>query len=73
MKDLPHKVITSKKVFGSAKQWCEERLGPRWEATGYKQGRWCVFWSGIYSKNPGTYEWFFENDKDAVLFALRWA
>jgi len=72
MKDLPYKVVTSKRVVESAKEWCEQHLGQRWEATGYKQGKWCVFWAGFRSKNPGTYEWFFENDKDAVMFALRW-
>jgi hypothetical protein len=76
MKDLPYKVITPKQIVEPAKRWCEERLGERWVATQNRNGKWCVFWAGSRSKNPGTYEWvyewFFKNDKDALLFALRW-
>jgi len=72
VKDLPHQVITSKKIVEPAKRWCEEQFGERWVATRNRNGKWCVFWAGTRSKNPGTYQWFFKNDKDAALFALRW-
>jgi hypothetical protein len=72
MKDLPYKVITSKRVVEQARQWCEQELGERWVATQNHNGRWCVFWAGFRSKNPGTYEWFFEDEQDAMMFALRW-
>jgi hypothetical protein len=73
MRDLPHKVITSKQVVEQAKRWCEEQFGQRWEATGYRQGRWCVFWGGMRTRIPGSYEWYFQNEQDALMFALRWS
>ena len=72
MKDLPYKVITPKQIVEPAKRWCEELPGERWCAKQHRNGERGVVWAGTRSKNPGTYEWFFENDKDAVLFALRW-
>jgi len=72
VKDLPYRVVTSKKIVDPATEWCEEQFGERWVATQNRNGKWCVFWAGTRSKNPGTYEWFFENDQDAAMFALRW-
>lgn len=51
-------------------QWCEEKLGKRWSAIDYRSGVWRCFWGG--PRTPGFYKWDFKNEKDALLFSLRW-
>jgi hypothetical protein len=55
----------------SARQWCEDNLGPRWVATGF-DGIWAVFWAGPRSELRRGYIWHFHNEQDALLFKLIW-
>jgi len=76
MKDLPYTVITKKDRIEQAKQWCEQHIGPRWVATKNHNGKWCVFWVGPSRRREslyGMYEWSFQNEKDALLFGLKWS
>lgn len=70
MKDLPYEVIIHKSKHHEAESWCRERFGPRWEALGNKNGTWCCFWAG--RERFSAYRYHFANDKDMVLFSLRW-
>jgi len=46
MKDLPHRIVTGKRLHWEATDWCTEKFGRRWEAVGHRQGTWCVLaWS----------------------------
>ncbi len=54
-----------------ADAWCTEKFGPRWSAVDNRGGTWCCFWSG--RDNPGHYDWLFRNERDALLFLLRWS
>lgn len=51
-------------------QWCEQQLGKRWCAIEHRSGVWRCFWGG--RSIPGIYKWDFKNEKDALLFSLRW-
>lgn len=69
-KQLPYGVQTDKKVLHQAEKWCREQWGPRWEVTGNRAGTWCVFWGG--RGIPGYYQWWFETEKQQMLFMLKW-
>ena len=70
IKQLPHSVRTPKLPY-DAHQWCNENIGVRFDIIDNKEGTWTTFWSGHTS--PKTYDWYFKNEEDAVLFTLRWA
>lgn len=71
-RDFPYILVLSKmKNQWEADAWCTEQFGPRWNIVDNREGVWCCFWRG--RGNPGSYEWLFCNEKDATLFALRWA
>lgn len=53
-----------------ADAWCEQNFGKKWSVVDNRDGVWACFWYG--SKAPGTYEWLFKNEADAVLFRLKW-
>lgn len=53
-----------------ATEWCTQQFGTRWSAVDNIEGTWCCFWRG--RENVGMYEWYFQNEKDAMLFSLRW-
>ena len=69
-RDFPYQTVTGKKFHWEASSWCEKQFGPRWEAVGHRTGVWCTFWKG--RGFPGDYEWFFQNEKDFLLFQLKW-
>ncbi len=69
-RDFPHHIVTGKTNHWKATNWCEENFGPRWEAIGNRKGRWCVFWKG--RSVPGSYDWYFVDEKDYLLFVLKW-
>lgn len=72
--DFVHRVLMSKaKKQWEMNLWCQEQFGPRWEVTGNRSGRWCVFWRGLRDEDSSTYEWLFVNEDDAMWFSLRWA
>lgn len=73
-KDLPFVFLRSRKTqedHFEISEWCEDQFGPRWEAVNYRDGNWCVFWAG--REFPKSYKWYFKNEKDAMLFVLRWS
>lgn len=71
MKDLPYHVQVHKSKHYLAEAWCQEYLGPRWEAMGNKTGTWCCFWAG--RKNYAGYDYYFADSYDSIVFALKWA
>lgn len=72
--DFVHRILLPKhRHQWQADQWCREQFGDRWEATGNRSGRWCVFWRGLRDEDSSLYEWLFVNEADALLFALRWS
>ncbi len=70
IQQFPNKILTSKFEHQEAVNWCNEHFGDRWSVTDNRDGTWYVFWAGPRSWN--NYEWFFKNEQDALLFALRW-
>ena len=63
-KTLPHEVF----------EWCVEHIGPRWNAIDNRFGKWAVFWAGPNCEQGyDYYRYLFSNEKDAILFMLRWA
>jgi hypothetical protein len=69
-RDFPYQTVTDRTNHGKAVEWCKEKFGPRWEAIGYREGTWCTFWQG--RGVPGSYEWFFLNEQDYLMFTLKW-
>lgn len=64
-----HTIILTRRDYSAAEQWCLENLGEfddRW----YKLG---VDPAGLVLSHltPKTI-WYFKDEKDATLFALRW-
>jgi len=47
-------------------RWCEEQFGKQWGLLN-PNGIWTE-----HLRHVGCREWHFKNEKDAVLFALRW-
>lgn len=72
MKELPYEVFISKDAHREAEAWCREQFGKRWEAIGNRTGIWCCFWSGFRDKNAGKYRYYFQNERDYLMFILRW-
>jgi hypothetical protein len=64
-------VIIHKTQQRQAEKWCREQLGQRWEAIGNRSGLWCCFWAG--NKDHDKYRFYFQNEKDALVFGLKWA
>ena len=69
VRDLPFTVSTERHDY-KAEQWCIDQFGPRWIAIDRRDGNWTRFWVGPAS--PKTYEWHFRNEKDMMMFILRW-
>lgn len=68
---LDHEVLLDSKQHNAAARWCTKQFGQRWEAIGYRSGRWCMFWAG--RDNPGKYRFCFAHEQDLLLFILRWS
>lgn len=69
-RDFQYQFQLAKKNHWEMTCWCEQQFGPRWEAIGNRSGTWCTFWGG--RGIPGYYRWYFLNEQDSVLFALKW-
>lgn len=69
-REFPYQAITFKTNHWEATEWCEKNFGPRWEAIDNRNGSWCTFWKG--RGIPGSYEWYFEQEKDYLMFLLKW-
>ncbi len=75
VRNLPYEVLVLKHKHKDAEQWCQENLGPRWEAIGNRSGIWTCFWAG-FPRPPdpvksGSYRYYFESAEDAMMFVLR--
>ena len=69
-----HHVILIKKPHFKVYKWCEGHFGPRWEAIGNRSGRWTAFWAGPRCHlGRHYYQFLFVDEKDAIMFTLRWA
>ena len=55
------------------RRWCTDKFG--YSDSKYWFGRWC--WNFSYDRDKGLrhseYYFYFKEEQDAVLFALRWA
>jgi len=70
IREFPYTVVTNNVFNWEADLWCSDNFGERWFATDNKEGVWTCFWAGIEA--PKNYVWHFKNEKDAVVFSLRW-
>jgi hypothetical protein len=70
MKDFPYTVQIHKSRHYEAEAWCREHLGPRWSVTENRNGIWCCFWAG--RENFGYYNYHFGNERDMIIFSLKW-
>ena len=66
-----HQVILGKENLQRQIDWCTEKFGKRWSAIDNHEGTWTCFWAGVDS--PRNYRWLFKEEKDLVMFALRWS
>lgn len=67
---LDNEVLLDSKKQGDAARWCIEQFGRRWEAIGYRSGRWAMFWAG--RGMPQQYRFCFALEQDRLMFMLRW-
>lgn len=72
MRNLDYTVRIHKSNHLEAEAWCRERLGPRWEVTGNREGLWCCFWAGPRA-GAAAYDYHFANEADMIWFKLTWA
>jgi hypothetical protein len=72
LRHLEYTVRINKSKHYDAEKWCRENFGERWCVLSNRTGIWCCFWGGFREAN-GNYRYHFANERDAVLFALRWA
>lgn len=70
MKEFPYEVMIHKSNHLPAEAWCRERFGPRWSVTENRNGSWCCFWGG--RERLDHFRYYFANDRDMVMFLLRW-
>jgi hypothetical protein len=68
---LDYEVLINSGQHNQAGRWCTEQFGKRWEAIGYRAGRWSMFWAG--REHPGKYRFCFALERDMIWFTLRWA
>jgi len=69
---LTHEVIIYNDDWHLAQTWCEENIG-RFDDTWYKLG---IDPMGMMMRPPGSKTktiWYFAQEKDAVLFKLKWS
>jgi hypothetical protein len=71
-----HEVITDIQPH-VPEPWCIEHFGKRWNPADNCDGTWSVFWTGMgvherEIKYVTKYRYLFKNEKDAMLFSLRW-
>ena len=67
---LDHEVLVASAKHREAGRWCKEHFGRRWEAIGYRSGRWAMFWAG--RGMPQQYRFCFALEQDKLMFMLRW-
>lgn len=54
-------------------QWCEEMFGVRsGNHNEIQDGIWSCYWEGPQIEYGTAHKWWFVNEKDAIIFALKW-
>jgi hypothetical protein len=72
-KPLPHQVRITKRQHPYAAKWCEQHLGAIQSFMYNESGLWCCSWAGLASPwGGGDYIYYFANEHDATMFAMRW-
>jgi len=67
---LQYSTLIDAKKHRDAGKWCLKQFGKRWEAIGHTDGSWAMFWAGRIDSDK--YIFHFVEEKDYVLFILRW-
>ena len=67
--ELKYKVHTDIEPY-LVDDWLEKNVGPEWDAFKNRHGVWSVLWAGLRSETKYVYS--FAEERDAVLFSLRW-
>lgn len=66
-KAFPYRIdLSAYNPYPIVYEWCQEQFGRQWGSNNP---------NGIWTEHPrhvGCREWYFKNEKDAVLFALMW-
>lgn len=68
---LDYEVLVQKDTHRHAGKWCEEQYGERWNPINNRSGRWCMFWAGM--SDFDKYRFCFVDEKDYMMFLLRWS
>lgn len=69
-KDFPYSIIIPKINHHKALVWCTKKFGPRFSVVDNQDGVWSTFWAG--RSIPRSYIWHFKNEKDYLVFSLKW-
>lgn len=67
---LEHSILIDADKHKDAGAWCLKQFGKRWEAIDHTDGSWAMFWAGV--NNHNKYIFHFVEERDYVLFILRW-
>ena len=75
---LPYQIVLPKmsgEHLWTMQRWCYKNFGVKWNAVSRdpaeRSGRWTMLWCG--TEQPRHYRWHFRDEKDAIMFALRWS
>ena len=67
-KTFPYRIVSSPHLtYLSMWEWCTEQFEKQWDCDYNPNGIWTEL------PHPGCRRWYFKNEKDAMLFALRWS
>lgn len=66
---FPYKITLYREDWDAIEQWCFEYIG-EFDVTWYKLG---VDPAAYVVNGDNSTQWFFKDEKDAILFKLRWA
>lgn len=70
---LPYIVtLLADTTAANAQLWCEKHIGERWGPGRWRNGNWTAF---VVTNRPESSKirFFFANEKDAMVFKLRWS
>ena len=67
---LQYNTLIDAKKHREAGEWCLTQFGKRWQAIGETDGAWTMFRAG--RDHSDKYIFHFVDEKDYVLFILRW-
>jgi hypothetical protein len=70
LRQLDYEVLLDSDKHRSASHWCKNQFGTRWNPIDNRGGLWSMFWGGRGMTDK--YRFCFANEKDMLLFILRW-